>query len=359
MRLSDRDIHAYLQDGSLIVVAPRDEYPFDPYTQVQPCSIDLRLDNRFIKFKNNVDRMDVKDLERVWGFLEVFHVSDKEPLTIQPHGILFGQIYEQLRIPPDVSGKIVGRSRIARLGLAIHATGDFINPEFEGSMPLQIINNNNIPITIYPYMTICQLLLVKLSSPPIVPYPLRSDSPYNRERDAGTSVLHTDPAISQAKREKSVHTEIEKRLVDNYLKEREKDKAMQKSVRYNYNIGEWTMGDKVEIKNTGTISSTSGQLFLGKFDNVYATLNTTEHSELADALKTLKEAIMASSQVPEEKKQEHIEVINQIGEEAAKEKPNKTLLKIMGDGLMTVLKAIPDIAKVVADVAPLIAMLIK
>lgn len=191
MTLSDREIHACLQDGSLVVVAPRDEYPFDPYSQVQPCSIDLRLDNRLIKFKDTIDRIDVKDLESVWDFLDVFRVHDKEPLTIQPHGILFGQIYEQLRIPSDVSGKILGRRRMARLGLAVHATGDFINPDFEGSMPLQIINRNDIPIAIYPYITICQMLLVKLTSLPIVPYALRSDSPYNREKSAGTSVLHT------------------------------------------------------------------------------------------------------------------------------------------------------------------------
>ena len=71
MRLSDRDIHSYLQDGSLIIVAPRDDYPFDPYVQVQACSVDLRIDNRFVKFKDHVTAMDVKDLEKVWDFLEV------------------------------------------------------------------------------------------------------------------------------------------------------------------------------------------------------------------------------------------------------------------------------------------------
>ncbi len=51
------------------------------------------------------------------------------------------------------------------------------------------------------------------------------------------------------------------------------------------------------------------------------------------------------------------EVINQIGEEAAKPKPNKTLLKMLSNGLIAVLQAIPDVAKAVAAAAPLLTQL--
>jgi serine/threonine protein kinase len=119
----------------------------------------------------------------------------------------------------------------------------------------------------------------------------------------------------------------------------------------NYAIKEWIMGDKIDVK-TGDISGASGQLFIGKFNSVIANLNSLGQSELANALTTLKQAVMASEHIPEENKQEHVEVINKIGEEATKETPNKTLMKVMGDGLLSILKSVPDVAKAVTAVAP-------
>ena len=121
-------------------------------------------------------------------------------------------------------------------------------------------------------------------------------------------------------------------------------------------IQEVIMGDKFDV-NTGNIINTDGQLFIGKFNEVHANLSSTGHTEMAEALKVLKEAIMTSKHIDDGKKQEHIEVINQIGEEATKEKPNKTLLKIMGEGLLSALKSVPDIAKAIAAVTPFLKIM--
>ena len=120
-----------------------------------------------------------------------------------------------------------------------------------------------------------------------------------------------------------------------------------------FDIKELTMGDKFDIR-TGDISNVTGQLFIGKFNEIIANLNSTGKADMAEALKTLKEAVMASQLISEDKKREHIEVINQFGEEAAKEKPNKTLLEIIGSGLVSALKVVPDIAKAIAAVLPFI-----
>ena len=74
---------------------------------------------------------------------------------------------------------------------------------------------------------------------------------------------------------------------------------------------------------------------------------------LVNALKTLKDGIISSPHIPEDKKEDHMEVVNKIGEEAAKDKPNRTLLKIMSDGLLSALKTVPDLAKAVEALAPL------
>ena len=121
-------------------------------------------------------------------------------------------------------------------------------------------------------------------------------------------------------------------------------------------IKELLMGDKIENK-IGSISNVSGQVFIGKFNDVVANLNNSGQSDLADALNSLKDSVLASQSLAEEKKKEQIEVINQLGEEAAKSTPNKTLMKMLGNGLLTTLKAIPDIAKTIGSVAPIIEKL--
>ena len=114
------------------------------------------------------------------------------------------------------------------------------------------------------------------------------------------------------------------------------------------------MGDQIR-NQIGDISNISGQLFIGKFNNVIASLKSNGQTELAEALKTLEEAVMASGVLLVDEKQEQVEIINHIGEEAAKPKPNKTLLKALGDGLMTTLRSVPDVAKAVTSVAPILS----
>jgi deoxycytidine triphosphate deaminase len=95
-----------------------------------------------------------------------YELAEGETLTIKPGGVLMGRVHERFRIPGNLAGKIEGRSSFARLGLAVHCTGDFINPGWEGFMPLQLVNCGPYPIRITPYLAVCQLVLVQLSATP-------------------------------------------------------------------------------------------------------------------------------------------------------------------------------------------------
>lgn len=316
MRLSDKDIQSYLEDGQLIIVGSRKDLLFDRYTQVQACSVDLRLDSRFLKFKDDVKQFDVKDLDKVWDYLEEFRVKDGQPVVLQPQKILFGQIYEQLRIPSDVSGKIVGRSRFARLGLSVHTTGDFINPEFEGSMPLQLFNHNSIPIVIYPYMTICQLILVKLTTLPLVPYPMRTSNPYHRERDASPSVLHTDPILAGEGLEISIHSEIERRLVDNYLRGME-ELAKGKNSEEQSKLPQGT-GGTIVISNSTIGAVNSGQLVGDIKSRIEIISGEKGQTDIGDTLTKVMEFLQNSQpKLTEQQYKESLEMLDEVAKQAA------------------------------------------
>lgn len=121
---------------------------------------------------------------------------------------------------PSVVGTLKAEVVLRDWVLSVHVTGGFINPEFEGAMPLQIVNNNSFPIAIYPYITICQLLLSEISATPLIPYPRRSNNPYHKESNAGPSMIGKDPALSDGGQFlPNLNREIEYRLLSNYLNE--------------------------------------------------------------------------------------------------------------------------------------------
>ena len=160
---------------------PHQDHPFDARVQVQPCSIDLRVSNVFWQARRrrrirrrllprqgvtvDLRRSHLHDLDplRDWERVEL---KEGDTLTIRPGHVVMGRIYERFRIPGRHAGKIEGRSSFARMGLAIHCTGDFINPGWEGFMPLQLYNAGPYPIRLTPYLSICQLMLVRLSDDP-------------------------------------------------------------------------------------------------------------------------------------------------------------------------------------------------
>jgi deoxycytidine triphosphate deaminase len=171
---------------------PDAAHQFDAATQVQPCSIDLRISNvfwrpsrrrrisrRLLPWRDHVVDLrhaqphDIDPL-RDWKRVDL---SEGDALTVKPGDIVMTRIYERFRVPPGYAGKIEGRSSFARLGLAVHCTGDFINPGWEGFMPLQLFNAGPYPLRLTPFLDICQLMLIPLSR--------------NSERDYGHADLES------------------------------------------------------------------------------------------------------------------------------------------------------------------------
>lgn len=120
------------------------------------------------------------------------------------------------------------------------------------------------------------------------------------------------------------------------------------------NYYEVIMGDKFVGGNNN-----SGVQYVGKFHDVITNLKDSGRSDVADALLATQEAIMNSKQLSDEQKKEQIEVLNTIGNEISKPQPNKTLLKMLGDGLLSTLKVVPDVLKIAATLAPYLSELSK
>lgn len=203
MYLIDKEIKHRVKD--LNIECEHWNQPFKDDIQIQPCSIDLRLDYIFWKSKKTVKSIDLiksrlLDLSprRFWKRILL---QEGEYLNIKPGDFVLGRVYEKFSIPDDCAGKLEGKSSLARLGLGISISSDFINPGWRGHMPLELINHSKTTIKIYPFIPICQLMLIKLSGVPERLYGKQELQSKYMEDDGGPSYWWRDVRIKKLQEE--------------------------------------------------------------------------------------------------------------------------------------------------------------
>jgi dCTP deaminase len=160
--LSDRTIREELAAGR-IVIDPLEE------RNVQPSSVDLRLDRLFRVFRNHTAPIiDVKlDLE---DLTELVQIDPEGVFMLHPGEFVLGATLERVGMPDDLVSRIEGKSSLARLGLLIHSTAGFIDPGFDGHITLELANVATLPITLYPGMKIGQISFMQMTTPADHPY---------------------------------------------------------------------------------------------------------------------------------------------------------------------------------------------
>ncbi|MDP3148202.1 MAG: dCTP deaminase [Ignavibacteria bacterium] len=197
MYLIDKEIHLKLDEMKFECY--NQHHFFDANIQIQPCSIDLRLDSVFWKSKRNIKSFDLRkskllDLSPRRYYHEII-LKDGEYIALKPGEFILGRVYEKYTMPFDCAGKLAGKSSFARLGLGVHINCDFANPGWRGHMPLQLVNYSRTTINIYPFIPICQLSLVKLSKQPDRLYGVQELQSKYMEDDGGPSYWWRDKRI--------------------------------------------------------------------------------------------------------------------------------------------------------------------
>ena len=160
--LSDHSIREEVAAGRLVI---------DPFEDrlVQPASIDLRLGREFRVFRNyRLAYIDVKQEMPQLTELEI--IEDAVPFILHPGEFVLAVTIERVEIPPDLVGRLDGKSSLGRLGLIVHSTAGFVDPGFKGRLTLELTNVANLPITLYYAMPVSQISFSQLTTPADVPY---------------------------------------------------------------------------------------------------------------------------------------------------------------------------------------------
>ena len=142
--------------------------------QLNPCSIDLHIsDVFFCKTKRGkIDLMAIDSrqcYDNLWQKVKLKRGNDIKYVLLKPNESLITKTLEKISIPEDCAGKIEIKSTYGRLSLSI-TSSDFCNPGWSGFFPLQIKNESNHIIKIYPSETMIQLMLLPLKSESVIKY---------------------------------------------------------------------------------------------------------------------------------------------------------------------------------------------
>lgn len=141
--------------NKLINVEPLDA------SQIGPGSIDLTLGNDFRIFKKQSKIYHVKNDSHFHDITKVVHIKDGSYIVIKPGEMILGITKEKITLADTVSGRLEGRSRFARFGLAVHVTAGFMQPGISNHQALEIVNLGHGPLALYPGTRICQFVFEK------------------------------------------------------------------------------------------------------------------------------------------------------------------------------------------------------
>ena len=127
--------------------------------QVSESSINLRLGHEFILPKRgNYSCLDLNELnyDDSVKLNKKYHVNYGKKFYLHPNELVLAHTFEMLKVPTDTQGYVTSRSSWGRLGLLI-ATATIIHPGFTGVITLELVNHGQLPIALYPGLSIAQI----------------------------------------------------------------------------------------------------------------------------------------------------------------------------------------------------------
>lgn len=146
MILSDTSIRLALRNRVITIKPPPQDW------QIQPASVDLTLGPDFLSPYENDPR----------------HYPGS--YTILPGECVLGTTVERIEMSPGIVGRVEGKSSWGRRFLMIHSTAGFIDPGFQGTITLELVNLSQVSQVLLVGDPIAQISFQRLDRPAERPY---------------------------------------------------------------------------------------------------------------------------------------------------------------------------------------------
>jgi dCTP deaminase len=169
--LSDSSILQKMLSGDVII------HPILDNKQISGAKVDLRLDNVFYligRFKkpyyDPMELVNKKGAGPGTRYVEKRTVQYGEKFVLHPNDYALAPLFEFVKLPKNILGRLDGRSSLGRLGIVVHSTAGSVDPGFEGHLVIELMNTGLLPVALYPLMRVATLILTTLSTDAERPY---------------------------------------------------------------------------------------------------------------------------------------------------------------------------------------------
>lgn len=153
------------QNGKGLVITPL----LNRGKEIGTSSVDLHLGHEFIVFRRaKATALDIKEgkrlKENIYMYQRKERISRGQRFVLHPGQLALGASLEYVCLSQNISGNIVGRSTWGRTGLVI-ATATKIDPGFRGCVTLELVNEGEVPLVLYPGLCVAQVVLMRTEKP--------------------------------------------------------------------------------------------------------------------------------------------------------------------------------------------------
>lgn len=168
LRNSEDEIKEHPNEDSIFITTIYND--FSKETQIGNDSIDLRIAQKGYVISSDYEYINTLSEESFDKYFEEVTLSIDEWYDLKPNEILFIGTLERIHLVGDLIGRVSGRSTFSRFGLSVHCTQDKFSSGINSIAALQIKNNSNVVLKIFPYQKLAQLMIEKTS---------HNEHPYN------------------------------------------------------------------------------------------------------------------------------------------------------------------------------------
>ncbi len=188
MVLSDKDIKKSLKSGR-IKITPTPNLK----TQLGSCSVDLRLGGTFRVFEHSKHAfIDPTKKDFSNEITREIKIKEGETFVMQPGDFVLAVTLENVKIAPDLMGRLEGRSSLGRLGIVVHSTASIFDPGWDGKPVLELGNLGRMAVSLTIGMRVCAMTFEELSSAADTPYTKRKSSKYKYQKAPIESRIHQE-----------------------------------------------------------------------------------------------------------------------------------------------------------------------
>lgn len=167
LRTSEEDLKNHIGEDSILITTIYDDFSIE---QIGNDSIDLRINNKSYILSNDYQFVNTLSDENFEKYFEEVQLNAETGYDLKPGALLFVDTLERINLVGDLIGRISGRSTFSRFGLSVHCTQEKFSSGINSIAALQIKNNSNTVLKIFPYQKLAQLIVEKTN---------HNENPYN------------------------------------------------------------------------------------------------------------------------------------------------------------------------------------